>query len=234
MSAVLSNRLPVLAESIRGAEATIKRTAAEMAEAIIQAGTHLIEARELLPHGRFGKWLKDNCGVSERSAQRYMTVARSGFKSDTVADLGLRGTLAAIDRGAFDHGVAGLSYFGPGEQLIIEADDLEEKYFARSAVVRHDGADRYHVRVTSLPKVHSVETAYVERTRHPVPRGLWLSETIKRSMGTEEYTSRIVDMDNMLAALIWEEANFEEPWMKQLREQRAADKAGHNQFPGAA
>ena len=58
------------------------------------AGELLLKVKQKLPHGAFGAWLEANCSVSERQAQRYMSVAqgkpvsiREIVKSDTVSDL---------------------------------------------------------------------------------------------------------------------------------------------------
>ena len=42
--------------------------------------------------------LRDHCGMSERSAQRYMQVSRSGLKTATVADLGIRAAADAVGK----------------------------------------------------------------------------------------------------------------------------------------
>jgi hypothetical protein len=57
----------------------------------ITAGGLLMEAKELVPHGRWLPWLREHCPqVSERTAQRYMEVARHApAKNDTLSDLTL-------------------------------------------------------------------------------------------------------------------------------------------------
>jgi DUF3102 family protein len=70
-----SNRLTELAQSIkhyldnehRGVEARLK------------IGRALIEAKELCNHGQWLQWLKGNFDWHERSAQRYMDLARTGW-----------------------------------------------------------------------------------------------------------------------------------------------------------
>jgi Protein of unknown function (DUF3102) len=59
------------------------------------AGKLLLEVKESLPHGEFGKWVDTNVTVSMRQAQRYMAVAQGkpvpvralGSKNDTVSHL---------------------------------------------------------------------------------------------------------------------------------------------------
>jgi len=95
-----SNRLTVLAADVQAAHLDIQASAEAMAERALVAGNALIEAKGLLQHGEWGRWLQDHCAMSERSAQRYMQMARAGLKSATVADLGIRGAAASIARRA--------------------------------------------------------------------------------------------------------------------------------------
>ena len=80
-----NNRLAVLAADIRAADQDFNRAAITMAERALAAGTALIEAKRLIPHGEWQPWLHENCGLSQRTARRYMTIARSGLKTATVA-----------------------------------------------------------------------------------------------------------------------------------------------------
>jgi Domain of unknown function (DUF4338)/Protein of unknown function (DUF3102) len=66
------------------AEALSKRHGKDAISAAVKAGKYLIDAKILLGHGNWLGWLKANCkGISEKTAQRYMTLA----KSDTVSVL---------------------------------------------------------------------------------------------------------------------------------------------------
>src|SRR3954452_16779988 len=96
VSQVGDNRLAVLAVDIKQAHADVKASAMTVATRAIDAGNALIEAKGLLKHGRWKKWLSENVSMSERTAQRYMQVARSGLKSATVAVLGIRGASESI------------------------------------------------------------------------------------------------------------------------------------------
>jgi|GEM_PF-3428090 len=93
-----SNRLTVLAADIKAAHLEIQASAEAMAERALLAGNALIEAKGIVRHGEWSRWLQDHCALSERSAQRYMQMARAGLKSATVADLGIRGAAASIAR----------------------------------------------------------------------------------------------------------------------------------------
>lgn len=70
-------------------------------EHAIRAGELLIQAKEGIAHGEWGKWLQDNVEVSERTAQAYMRTAKHKGelvdpKTQRVADLPLREALAQL------------------------------------------------------------------------------------------------------------------------------------------
>lgn len=63
------------------------------------AGELLIEAKSLLKHGEWGKWLAENVSFTDRTAQSYMRLARnweSLAKNEMISDLGLVKTLSLL------------------------------------------------------------------------------------------------------------------------------------------
>ena len=87
------NRLPVIEDEIRLAHAACNAAAQTSIAHAIKCGTLLTEAKGKLKHGQWLPWLHDKCGLSERTAQRYMRLARNA-EFATVADSGI----AAADR----------------------------------------------------------------------------------------------------------------------------------------
>jgi|GEM_PF-4237020 len=83
----MSNRLPILAEQIKSAHNDTVEASNLAAQRALDAGIALVEAKELVKHGDWLPFLKE-ARVPERTAQRYMTLARSNLKSDTVSLLG--------------------------------------------------------------------------------------------------------------------------------------------------
>jgi DNA modification methylase len=73
-----------LAARIR-AEVTTYRKGIEHA---LAAGDLLIEAQSLMPYGEWGRWLGENCSLSERSAYRYMRLARNRPKLEQFCHSG--------------------------------------------------------------------------------------------------------------------------------------------------
>lgn len=93
MTAAGSNRLPVLAAETRQALVDIAKATATASEKSFEVGNALLEAKAIVKHGEWLPFLTD-IGIQERTAQRYMTLAGSDLKSDTVSLLG--GMTAAL------------------------------------------------------------------------------------------------------------------------------------------
>jgi len=83
----LSNNLADLAERIREAQADIRNAEEAAASRALEAGRLLCQAKAECRHGDWLPFL-GRAGMAERQAQRFMQLARSGLKSDTVSDLG--------------------------------------------------------------------------------------------------------------------------------------------------
>jgi hypothetical protein len=90
-----NNMLADLAGRIQIAETAMAESSQKMAEQALVAGRLLLEAKEACKHGEWLQFLA-MAGTGERQAQRLMTLARSGLKSDTVSELGIRGALQLI------------------------------------------------------------------------------------------------------------------------------------------
>lgn len=96
-----SNRLPMLAEEIKAEHLAALAAGETATRHAIQAGRLLIEAKSKVKHGGWLTWLKDNCCLSERTAQRYMRLAAKVPELDLedatrVSDLPIREALKVI------------------------------------------------------------------------------------------------------------------------------------------
>lgn len=88
------------AETVRDIEAVtceILHLKQELARNIVDIGLRLIEAKEMLSHGEWLPWLKENVCFSEATAQRYMKVAMEFPNPALVRDLGVRKALALLE-----------------------------------------------------------------------------------------------------------------------------------------
>ena len=72
---------------VMDANADYRRGKAAVIEAAIRGGHHLLTAKGQLPHSDFLPFL-ERAGLEPRTAQRWMALARTGWKCDTVAYLG--------------------------------------------------------------------------------------------------------------------------------------------------
>jgi hypothetical protein len=98
-----------LASRINTEFAAIQRADFDTNKSVVQRaitfGRTLCQAKDRLGHGKWEKWLKDNCTeISKRTAERYMKLADSPEvraalgKNDTVSYLSLRSALALANR----------------------------------------------------------------------------------------------------------------------------------------
>jgi hypothetical protein len=83
----MNNRLPALAGEVATLQREIEAHTLAAADKALTLGAMLCEAKDLIQHGGWLPWLKE-AGISERNAQRYMRLHRSGLESDMVSDLG--------------------------------------------------------------------------------------------------------------------------------------------------
>ena len=98
-------------------------------EAILTIGRCLIEAKNMLPHGEWLPWLNERVELSERTAQKFMRLAREWSNPNTLADLGASKALMLLalpegEREQFveDHNVIDMSA-RQLEQAIKERDE---------------------------------------------------------------------------------------------------------------
>ena len=75
-TAIVASDLAALADKINEEHRRCEGALLEGMEHAIRAGEHLLQAKELAPHGSWLGWLRDNFEGSKRTAQDYMRVAR--------------------------------------------------------------------------------------------------------------------------------------------------------------
>ena len=87
-----------LAGTVRTALANAARAGATMLGHFLTVGDALIAAKDRVDHGHWRTWLEQECDLSERTALRYMQLARgrAHLNSPRVANLSLSGALRVI------------------------------------------------------------------------------------------------------------------------------------------
>ena len=108
-------------------------------EAILTIGRCLIEAKDMLSHGEWLPWLSDQVEFSERTAQKFMRLAREWSNPSTLADLGASKALMLLalpegEREQFveDHNVIDMSA-RQLEQAIRDRDEARQAAEAAKA-----------------------------------------------------------------------------------------------------
>ena len=97
LTLVSTNRLQVLAHEIRAAHEAVKEAQRTAVAKARDAGLMLIEAKRLIGHGNWMRWLADNVAISDRSVRAYMQIAQlSDAELAGTANLTLEALLAAI------------------------------------------------------------------------------------------------------------------------------------------
>jgi hypothetical protein len=134
-----SNALTDLRERLKIEHAAVNGAMNESLIHAMAAGDILIEAKAQLKHGQWLPWLKMS-GVSERTAQRYVRLARCRAdieaKSDTMSDLGVSGALAMLAvRRDVDDPVARLSV-GLADHTADSSFDFYADITARESEVK--------------------------------------------------------------------------------------------------
>ncbi|MBM6926942.1 DUF3102 domain-containing protein [Pseudoflavonifractor phocaeensis] len=127
-------------EAITGEILEAKRAGGE---AILTIGRCLMEAKGMLRHGEWLPWLNERVELSERTAQKFMKLAREWSNPNTLADLGASKALMLLalpegERDAFleDHNVIDMS----ARQLEAAIKERDE---ARAAAEQAQ-ADKQH------------------------------------------------------------------------------------------
>lgn len=69
----------------------------QTAQNIIEIGKRLIQAKEMLPHGKWGKWLEEKVEFSDRTARRFMHAANEFSNWTSLSDLPPTKIFALLD-----------------------------------------------------------------------------------------------------------------------------------------
>ena len=96
-----NDRLDAIAIEIKRAHADFTSALKRSFERAASAGKMLIEAKGLVSHGQWLPWLEAHAEISERTARRYMRIARGEAilkaKSDNLADLTMEMAVRLLD-----------------------------------------------------------------------------------------------------------------------------------------
>ena len=160
--------LPRTIETITGEILDLKR---EAGEAILDIGARLIEAKGMLSHGEWLPWLNERVELSERTAQKFMKLAREWSNPNTLADLGASKALMLLavpaeERDSFveEHNVIDMSA-RQLEQAIKDRDEARKA--AETAKADAAAAEAARAKMEADMKVvnATLESARAEKER---------------------------------------------------------------------
>jgi hypothetical protein len=90
-----------LAARIKSEHAAILESTRNIVGRAIRIGDDLLKAKDQVGHGKFLKWVKDNCDISDKTAERYMKLATNQAKLkdkfETISNLTLNAAEQLID-----------------------------------------------------------------------------------------------------------------------------------------
>ena len=121
--------LPDLATRIKDYHKAVEDAGKALVQKAILAGAALNEAKRQKPHGGWLPWLKKECGLLERTAQRYMELANGkqkleqklrDDKSVTLSDLTLAQALRLIQDDPPPEGDGSLGKYQKAQATLIK------------------------------------------------------------------------------------------------------------------
>jgi hypothetical protein len=87
-----------LATRIKSLHAQVLDAGKNVVRKAIEAGVALIDAKRQVGHGNWLRWLKENCELSDRTAEVYMECARNRQRLEAIIAAAANMTLAAALR----------------------------------------------------------------------------------------------------------------------------------------
>jgi hypothetical protein len=140
----MSNSLADLAARITAEHTAVSAALSDSVRHAVAAGEMLIEAKTQVPHGQWLPWLRDNCTMSERTAQLYMRCAKS--REDIEQHMGGGGDLTLNEAAAMLVLSSDTRKLFAFVKEIERLDDPEEVMQAclRSGVALFAGTIDYH------------------------------------------------------------------------------------------
>ena len=203
-------------------------------EAILTIGRCLIEAKDMLSHGEWRSWLEEGVEVSERSAQRFMRLAREGSNPTALSDLGATKALTLLalppeEREQFmeENNVIDMSA-RQLEQAIKERD--EARAAAEHAVVEQHTAEAARAKMAEDMKLLNVRLSGAREEREQAMQAVSRLEAELADMKArpvEVAVETVVDqaaVDKARADAIAEmQAKLDKAWDKQKQAEAAVE-----------
>ncbi len=93
---IVAGHMTIDSPDIQSITTEIQFYKAQAANSIIEIGKRLNQAKALLQHGEWSKWLEEKVDFTERHAQNFMRIAKEYSNPQPVADLGISKALLLL------------------------------------------------------------------------------------------------------------------------------------------
>lgn len=206
----------------------ISNQAAQMAYmSMIEIGKRLVEAKDLVEHGEWGDWLKNEVKFSQRTANNFMNIYRRSIdgNSQAFANLGYSQivellALPAGDAEAFveKHDVQDMSV---RELKAAIAEEKQQRIKAQEQLAEMSGENkRLEATVSTLRNDTKLMENSEERARKSEANALNLVEKYKKELQAAQEKERQLRMELEEAR---ENPEIPEAMLEQIREKAEAD-----------
>jgi hypothetical protein len=193
---------------------------------IILVGELLVEANEQVEHGKWLPWLHQEFDLSERTAHRYMRVARLVAKSATVANLNLSPSALYVfadeaDECDDEHMVAILKVAATTPERITKsrAQEIVDTYFdelsaAEEAKEQSEVADPKAIEDTGATANDDAGAAAEARKREKeadARASAWINRSAEKGAEAsqhDELAPRVLRLLNELWAICWKDERW--------------------------
>jgi hypothetical protein len=163
----------------------------------IEIGNRLIEAKGMLEHGEWGKWLKENVDYSQSTANNLMRVAEE-YGADQFALFGANAKSQALANLSYTQAVALLGIPEEERETFVEEHDVENmstRELQQAIKARDEASKKYEIASKSNDTLTKTNARLFEETER-------LKKELKaaQTAGNPEQVTRLQDSYNLAVA----------------------------------
>ena len=158
MTNLIVSRAKELATLINENEAQIKSLGQSMIDRAIASGRHLIEIKEMLPHGEFMPFCRDNVAVKKSQLAKYMKAASEESRLPEYSAL----------EGGLEKGLAGFINFLSPEKPADDHSNFHSSGSFDAEVIEDEPSEVWHDELESVRAIRDEQQFRAEMATMPV------------------------------------------------------------------